>query len=373
VSVVAREARRRWLVVGGAALALCLLPAAIAALPAADRRTDPGQLRRLVLGSASKPFQGYVDSVARLGLPDLPALGELGGLFGGSTRLRAWYAAPDAWRVAVLDATGERDIYRTATGTQVWDFERNQVTETVGETPIRLPWAADVLPPDLARRLLTAAGDGEDSTAVTALPSRRVAGVRAAGLRLAPTDPDTTVARVDVWADPATGLPLRVEVTGRGAETPVLTTRFLEVSQDRPDPGVLTPDWPSTAGYTIVSGAQVQSAIGTLPRVGLPPTLAGRDETPSTVIGAAVYGTGSSAFVAVALPGRYANRMIDAVRRAGAVPVPVTGGQAYSMTSSVLSMLIVRREGTRANRRTYLLAGLVTPDLLARAGAELTR
>src|SRR3712207_7111533 len=41
----------------------------------------------------------------------------------------------------------------------------------------------------------------------------------AAGLRLTPSDPDTTIGRVDIWADatgdPATALPLRVEVSAR--------------------------------------------------------------------------------------------------------------------------------------------------------------
>ena len=45
-------------------------------------------------------------------------------------------------------------------------------------------------------------------------PDRRHA---AAGLRLSPADPDTTVGRVDVWADPPTGLPLHVEVAPKSA------------------------------------------------------------------------------------------------------------------------------------------------------------
>ena len=42
----------------------------------------------------------------------------------------------------------------------------------------------------------------------------------AAGLRMTPADPASTVGRVDIWADPSSGLPLMVEVFGRGSGRP---------------------------------------------------------------------------------------------------------------------------------------------------------
>jgi hypothetical protein len=44
---------------------------------------------------------------------------------------------------------------------------------------------------------------------VTAIAPRHIAGVDAAGLRINPTDPATTIGRVDIWADPETGLALQ--------------------------------------------------------------------------------------------------------------------------------------------------------------------
>src|SRR6185503_14565060 len=46
----------------------------------------------------------------------------------------------------------------------------------------------------------------------------------AAGLRLRPSDNGTTIDRVDVWVDPATGLALRVEIYGKDTPRPVLET-----------------------------------------------------------------------------------------------------------------------------------------------------
>jgi len=122
------------------------MPIAVAAWPAPHVDTNPSVQRDLMLASATRPYQGYVDSRSEVRLPDLPALGEVARLVGGTTRIRVWYGSPRAWRVAVLDQTGERDIYQTVDGTYVWDFERNLVTCTVGEPPVRLPGAADLLP-----------------------------------------------------------------------------------------------------------------------------------------------------------------------------------------------------------------------------------
>src|SRR4029453_13306921 len=99
-------------------------------------------------------------------------------------------------------------------------------TQVVGDLPARLPQAPDLLPPDLARRLLADAAPGDG---LTALPPRRVAGIAAAGLRFTPGDPDTTIDRLDVWADPATGLPLQVELAGG------FPSRFLALSLTPPD------------------------------------------------------------------------------------------------------------------------------------------
>ena len=90
-----------------------------------------------------------------------------------------------------------------------WVFESQRATiSAVSE--IRLPDASDLLPPTLARALLQDVGDEE----LARLPSRRVAGMAAPGVRLVPAD-RRGPGPLDLWAEPQTGLPLRVEVSGR--------------------------------------------------------------------------------------------------------------------------------------------------------------
>jgi hypothetical protein len=385
------DAARRWLAVGLGVAIVCSLPAVIAAWPTPAVAVEANRLRDLVLGSVDRPYQGYVDSQGRLDVPALPVVGEVLALAGGATRIRAWYAGPRSWRVAVLTTTGERDIYRSPDGTFLWDFERNLIAFAPGELPVRLPWAADVVPPELARRILQAAGPDD---AVGAIPSRRVAGITAAGLRLVPGDPRTTVAAVDIWADPATGLPLRVQLTGKGARDPVLVTEFLDLDQTAPDARLLVPAVPDTAGLSVASGEDVASAVGQVAPVLLPQVLAGRSAVRQTAIGVVpgigVYGEGLSAFVVLALPGRVGNDALETARRAGGTPLDSTIGsvdytdgngntfslsvhEGYELRADVLTAVLVRPlvPDERGRRRTYLLAGLVDPELLRQAASEL--
>src|SRR5204863_2799153 len=124
-----------------------------------------------------------------------------------------------------LTPIGERDLYAGDGGTLLWDSGERRAVVTDGEPPVRFARPSDLLPPELGRRVAAAAATGE----VTRLGARRVAGVQALGLRVVPRSAGTTVARVDLWADPASGLPLRVELTTRGGARPIVTTAFLDL------------------------------------------------------------------------------------------------------------------------------------------------
>jgi hypothetical protein len=369
MTVVQHGAWRRWTAVAGGVLVLCLLPVALAAWPAAPARIEPGQLRQRILASAGVPYQGYADTQGAILLPDVPAVRDVARLL-RATRLRAWYTSPSAWRVAILETTGERDLYRTASGTYAWDFERSVTTLTVGDLPVRLPTAADLLPPDLARRILA------EERSVAPLGARRVAGITAAGLRLTPTDPDTTIGRVDVWADPRTGLPVQVEIAQRGADDPIFTTRFLDLEQRAPAPDLLVPPIPPSSTFVTTTAADVVAAVNGTILAALPPTLAGRDRrgtgAEEAIAGLAAYGTGLSMVVVLALPGRVGFDALTRARDRGGQPVPIDGAEAYEASAGLVNGIIVRTTGERRLRRTYVLAGPVALPVLRQAAAELS-
>lgn len=370
VSVVRDSARRRWSIAIGGAAAVCLAPVLLAASPPPRASVDAGALRARILASAGRPYEGYAESQGRLSLPDLPELRDVVGLLSGSARIRTWYASPSSWRVALVDNTGERDMYQTDRGIYLWDFERNLTLHVVGKVDARPPWAADAVPPELALRLLRSATPRDR---IEAIPSRRVAGIAAAGLRVTSADPETTVGSVDVWADPATGLPVQVEIAGRDHGPPAFVSRFMELRQRRPEASVLKPAVPAS-GRTVDTELAVGLALDRVARVALPETLAGQRRTgtlDSSASGVSVYGDGWARFVVLVVRGRLGSQFLRAAQSAGGVPLELGKGQAVQLGSALVSALVVRTDGDRQSRRTYLVAGLVSPDRLRQVGADL--
>ncbi|HUL28334.1 MAG TPA: hypothetical protein VLW44_21450 [Streptosporangiaceae bacterium] len=185
----------RWAVVAAAVVVLVALPRAIAALPAGGSAISAQALRARIMASARLPYRGYAESTARLALPDLPALQSVVRLLDGTTDQYAWYRSPGHWRSEQqLTAAGEDDVYQVGPATYQWIYAYSLFTRTSGPQPVRLPQAPDLLPPALARRLLGLATAADH---FSRLPSARVAGVDAVGLRMTVASRATTVSAVD--------------------------------------------------------------------------------------------------------------------------------------------------------------------------------
>lgn len=379
------QTRQRWSLVAAGLLVLGSLPALIGAWPVSAPDVDPAVLRERILASSDVAYAGYAESDGSLGLPDLPAIDNVGALLGSHTRMRVWESA-DGSRVDVLTPTGERGLYEepgprrprrpvgpagsgASTALTTWDFEENVTTTLFGDPGLRLPRAADLVPPRLARRLL---GGPRGLEALEPLPHRRVAGVAAAGLRLVPTDPETTVGHVDVWADPQSGLPLEVRVTGRDGGAPGLRSRFLDLSQG---PGAVSAD--VLAAPYPASGDRAEVVVTAAGRIDefapavLPERLVGRASSQIVEGGQALrtYGRGFSTFGALALPGGLAFRVYDTTRSAGGLPVELEGGDAALLRTPLLNLLVVASDRGLG----YLLTGPVGVELLTRAARELLK
>ena len=106
-------------------------------------------------------------------MPELPALESTTALFTGVTRVRGHVAGPDRWRADELTPVGERDVYHLDHREYVWDFGFDQLTALSGNAALRLPRAADLLPPELGRRLLGLAPTSRSRRAAARPPGRR--------------------------------------------------------------------------------------------------------------------------------------------------------------------------------------------------------
>jgi hypothetical protein len=360
---------RRWAVVAAGLALLCGLPVIASALPVSVLRLTADQLRTRILASADEPYAGYAESNATFGLPPVAGLSGLTSLLNGVTKMRVWQATPDRWRVDVLFDAGERDTYQLGGyRSYIWDSGNQLLTEVRGRQTYRLPRPADLVPPALAVRMLSEAGRQARFSVIAPL---RVAGQSAAGLRVTPADPASTVGRVEIWADPSSGLPLLVEVFGRGSARPALESLFFQVSPWHPDPRVLTPTRAPGTGFTVTSAGSVAGALRNLALIALPAELGGRIRFPVQpgfeTIGA--YGGGLTTFVVLAIRGSSGRDLIPDVVSAGGTPLVLAGGAGAEIGAPLINAIVIRPPGWFY---TFLLAGTVSTQLLERAATDLT-
>jgi hypothetical protein len=369
--VIRRRLGWRWAVVAGGLAVLCALPALAQARPVHAPAVTAAQLRTRILDSGRISYSGYAESNATFGLPSLPGLSDVTSLLDGVTRMQVWQASPSSWRVDVLSDTSERDTYQQARSSYVWDSGSELLTRIVGRSTVRLPQAADFLPPSLASRLVREAGS---RARLSVLAPRRVAGQATSGLRVVPADPASTVGRIDIWVAAGTGLPLDVQVYAKGGRQPALESHFFQVSRWRPERAVLTPQRGPGTGYTTATASSLAGELSHLAPVLLPVKLAGQHvRIIPDLLPIGIYGQGLSTFAVLAIGGSAGQRLLSGARTAGGTPISTANGTGVAVSSPLVSVVLMHRD--RPARpdfdETYLLAGLATRQALEQAAATL--
>lgn len=351
----------RWGVVALTVAVLAALPWAVGHRPVPSASTSAASLLERIKQSAAQPYSGYAEADGGLGLPVSGEFDSVSALLGGHTELRVWFRSATDSRVDTVSAFGESDVHTDATGTWTWNYERSRATRVQATDPeVRLPDTADVLPPELGRRLLSQALAGE----VQRLPVARIAGIDAVGLRLRPAQTISSVDHVDVWADPVSGLPLRVEVFGRGATAPAMSTSFLDFSRSRPSAQVVSFVPPDRSRVDRSRGFDIASATNEFSEVDVPARLAGLVRVPRDIGSIGVYGRGVTQLVAAPLWDGLANQLSEQLRAAGATEK----GNEQSFTVGPVSALLLNSK----TGRSWLFTGTVTAATLLKAASEIT-
>lgn len=357
-------ARGRWALVALVLAAVVGVPTGLRAVPPAGSELGAPALLALVRGSQDRAWSGYVETRGTLQLPTSEDFDDVGALFGERTRLRAWWRGSDDWRVDRLLATGESDLVHDDGVTVAWSYERAEA-DVARDPDIRLPRTADLVPPVLAARVLTGVAQAD----VARLPSRRVAGVAAAGLRVRPSAPQASVDHVDLWADPRTGVPLRVDVHAAPAGPADFTTAFADFSPATPPASVTDFDPTATTQVEVDEVLDIADAAHQYAPLRPPGTVGGlarsaRSAASDGAVG--VYGSGLTRLIAIPLRDREADplrRQLRATLGAVAVDAPT----AVRLAVGPLGVLVTGREGEGG----WLVAGTVTPATLERAAREL--
>jgi hypothetical protein len=180
-------------------------------------------------------------------------------------------------------------------------------------------------------------------------------------VRIVPSG-QTTIARIDIWADPRTGLPLRVDVIAKGARTAALTTRFLDVRLQRPSVAVTTFRPPPDADVDETTAPDLVSAIDRSSPYQLPDTIAGIRQRPRVQGlhgGAATYGDGYTIVAVLPISDGLAYGTIDRLTRTPTGLPGVAASTAAWVLTPLTSTLVVT-----APNGNYLLTGTVPLSLL---------
>ncbi|WP_375487836.1 transcriptional regulator [uncultured Jatrophihabitans sp.] len=293
--------------------ALAAAPTVVRVLPVGDSGVGAATLLQRVRASADVGYSGYAQTQGGLALPvSGSAFGAISDLFGGTNQLRVWWRGSDDWRVDTLNLTGETDLHRDAGGLSTWDYENDTARQTTGAAgAVRLPRSDDLLPGNLARRLLSEVRTGD----VERLASRRIAGHDAAGLRVAVHEKGSTITRIDVWALPGSGLPVSAAVYTTGSRTALVSSTLLDLTIGRPAASTVAFRPPASVRVDRGSFDDIVAALDTFGRTTPPATVAGLAERRDLNLGAVgVYGRGVTTVVAVPLPARLAGQIVPSLR-----------------------------------------------------------
>ena len=344
----------RWLAVLLAAAAFIVMPLLMSARPAAPSDMTAVELAARVQQSADVPWSGFVETAGTLQVPDNESFATLAQMLGENTQLRVWWRSADDWRVDRIRSTGETGLFRHGWGIVRWVFESQTATYSP-VSKIRLPDASDLLPPTFARSLLQGAREE-----LGRLPARRIAGIDAPGVRLTPDEKATTIGHVDIWADPASGLALEVELYGVGEQRPVLTTTLHELKLGAPPT--------TTTHFRLAEGVRVSyeqsvdvaAAANAFAPYDLPASLAGlssrNGEDPAAV---GIYGRGPTTLIALPLRGQVAGALRRQLQDRGTAQLTEVG--TLAPVGPVGLLITPRGRGV-----AFLLAGTVTAETLQR-------
>lgn len=347
----------RWLLVLAVAVVLAGAPLLVRAWPVPASDLSAPRLAAAVRDSYDTGWSGEVRSQGAVEIPESDSdLDGVARLLGESSTLRVWWRSPEEHRVDRLRPSGETDLIRAGDVSVRWRYEGNRVTVTFDDA-LRLPDDPDVVPVALARRLLSGVGDDE----LSRLPDERVAGRAAAGLRVVPSDPRSSIDRVDLWADQRSGVPLRVEVYGGGDPSPALVSEVTDLDLRRPTTREVQIEF--SRGVDVSRGRGFDAARGDLFLL-LPDRLAGLPLRRDAEVGdAGVYGRGPTTMTAVPVRESVARGLREELRRLAATTD--TGAQ-QSVAFGPVSVVLTSVAG-----QDFLLVGTVTLPTLQRAADDL--
>jgi hypothetical protein len=349
---------RRWWLVAATCVLVIGAPLVARALPVSAPDPAAAALLSQIRSAADHAYSGTVETAGNLDLPVTARFTDVGDLLGGRTTLRVWWRSSEDWRVDKLLVTGETDLIHYLSITTQWRYEGSRVIRSI-DPEVRLPRTDDLLPPALARRVVQEA----DPASVTRLPARRVAGRGAVGLRVKPSSAQSGISHVDLWADPDSGVVLRLDVYAVGEGDVSFSTRFTDFSAAEPARATTWFTTPRGANVSFDNVLDIADAANQYAPFDPPNAVAGLQRAPRPAGGVGIYGTGLTRILVIPLRHGDADTLRRQLR---ATPGVTMTDYGLSLRAGPLGVLVA--EGRRSD---WLVSGLVRDDGLVQAAADL--
>ncbi|MCW2785595.1 MAG: hypothetical protein JWP74_2112 [Marmoricola sp.] len=348
----------RWMFVALALVLVVGVPVALRRIPAQAPDLSAATVLSRIRAAAGHPYSGTVELSGDVALPVTSHFTDVGALLGGRTTLRVWWRGPTEWRVAKLLVTGETDLFHDGATTTEWRYDTAKANQSI-DPEVRLPRTADLLPPAFAARAV----EGTSARDVRRLPARRIAGIGAVGLRIHESAPQASIDHVDLWADPRTGIVLRMEIYARHASTPSFSTAFTSYSPKRPSPAVIRFAAPQSVPVRFEQVLDIADAANQYAPVVPPQVVDGLKRSRSSTGAVGIYGTGLTRILAIPLRRRDAATLLDQVSSSSQM---VGTDMGPSLMAGPLGVLV-----TDGDRSGWLLVGAVTRATLVAAAHDL--
>ena len=266
----------RWLPAAAVPLVVAGAVAVSTSTAGADELPErsPEDVLALLAGHEHQPHSGEFTQTSDLGLPELPA--DLPGTDGDAAAVldglelvtsdhtgRVFIGEEDQARVQLFDSFGERNVI--ANGNELWFYDStdNSATRVSAPEHSDQPQGAPQLTPEELADQVVAAAD--PSTELRVEEHVQVAGRTAYDLVLAPRTDNTLVGEVSIAVDGETGLPLRVSITARGADSPAVEVAYTELDLTAPDPELFDFTPPADATVEEIEPQSHDGGHGTVP------------------------------------------------------------------------------------------------------------
>jgi hypothetical protein len=351
---------RRWLLVALAVALVIGVPVLVRRLPVGASDLSAADVLSRIRAAGDRGYSGTVELSGDVALPVTSHFTDIGELLGGETTLRVWWHDASAWRVDKVLVTGETDLFHRGDQTTTWKYESLKATTSTDPT-IRLPRTSDLLPPALAARVL----EGARADMVSRLPTRRVAGVAAVGLRIRRAASQSSIDHVDLWAEPGTGTVLRLDAFSTPRGTASFSTVFTSFSATPPSLAVTRFDPPPLVPDRFERVLDIADAANQYAPVIPPRVVAGLRRSGSTVGAVGIYGTGLTQILAIPLRRDDAGILRDQLMRSVGV---VESAQGPTLMAGPLGVLV-----TGEHKFGWILVGTVTRATLITAATDLEK